>query len=71
MLLLTKTLISIQVPDVVLTGIVSNKPSIVSKWFNDQPSIDENVMPMLKQILLYSVKLHSVDVVKLFRPSCE
>jgi len=57
-----------KVPDAVLAAVVSNKPSVVSKWLNDLPLIDENVLQALKQILLCSVKLLSVDVVKLFQP---
>ena len=62
-----------KVPDAVLAAVVSNKPSVVSKWLHGLPLIesDENVIQVLKQILLYSVKLLNVDVVKLFRPPSE
>jgi len=55
----------------VLDAVVSNKPSIVSKWLNDLSVIDESTRNRLGWYLQQSARSLSVDVIKLFQPPSE
>ena len=51
-----------------LDAVVSNKPSLVSKWLNNHPVIDDSIRHRLVWYLQQSTRSLSVDVVKLFQP---